>query len=341
MRALIRAYLITGLCFTLAGIPIMSVYLAVANALLNHWSTDHVPLPMTFLFAILGTIQYGMFLPVAFGVPIVVTTLAFVACMNWGAPTRYMAWTGAIAGAVAGLLGAVVWRLSELVVTPQTWLIGSASACVLACAVAGATTAWLYPRSALVGRSAPREQDGAVLHTPPMLARLAAGALAAAVAAWLLPRSTPTIEEAQFFRDAEMDALAMRASPLEVQSARIGALFDSAPTIASISERKAGSPIVQRAIRDRRQLAAEISSLKRRGGAVVQTRYKDFATSMNVHDLSRGLNMTFQDARASGAATETFGYDRREGKLVLTMYNYIFSGPRSDPEEYQALLIQR
>lgn len=343
MRSLVRAYVLTGLCFTLAGMPIMSVSLAVASAFVDHWSADQVPLPATVLFGILGTLQYGVFLPVAFGVPIVVATLAFVACMNWGASTRYRAAAGAIAGAVSGSLGAVVWRSSELVVTPQTWLTGSAAACVVACAAAGAITAWLYPRSAFIGRSAPPARTQAVeaTHTPAMPARLAAGVIAAAVAAWLLPRSTPTVDDARFLRDAKADAVAMRAAPVDEQSARIGALLDHAPTIASISERKAGSPLLQRAIRDRGQLASELASLKRRGGPVVQTRHKDFAASLNAHDLSRGLNMTFEDSRASGAATETFGYDRRDGKLVLRMYNYIFSGPRGDPEAYQALLIQR
>lgn len=239
----------------------------------------------------------------------------------------------------------MAWRMGELLVTPQAWLLGRASACVIAGSAGGVATAWISSRgTAAHATETPGEPgvSGAAWRPLSMPARLVAVALAATAAAWVLAHSTPTVDDFRFRRDAELAAHAMRASSLQVQSASIGDLLDAAPKEASIVEHAAGTEvIVKRAIRDREQLAAELAALKARGGAIVHTRYKDFAIA---GDLTQGLHMVFEDALAAGAATETFGYEWRHGKLVLTMYNYGFSGPRDnqrDSPAWQALLISR
>jgi len=52
------------------------------------------------------------------------------------------------------------------------------------------------------------------------------------------------------------------------------------------------------------------------------------------------LSMVFADERASGTATETLDYESRHGKPVLTLYRYVFEGPRNTPA-YAALVVAR
>ncbi|MEP6941697.1 MAG: hypothetical protein ABI981_02105 [Betaproteobacteria bacterium] len=344
MRSLLKSVVVAAICFVLIGAPIMSIYLGVQSSLVNHWSADQVPLPMTIVFSVLGTIYYGMFIVPFFGVPMGVAALAFVACMPATMSGKYPVGIGAITGATVGLLTAMVWRAAELQVTPDAWLWGPAIACVIGAGAAGMATAWFSRRGLAVhavDAACETDKATAARRTRSVPARLVIVALAATAAYAVLWRSVATVDDLRFRRDAESAALAMRASPMEVQSARIGDLLDAAPKLASISERGASTPIAQRAIRNRPHLAAELAVLKARGGAIVKTRYNDFAaTSTSANDLSRGLQMVFNDTHLAGTSTETLGYEWRNGQPVLTMYNYVYQGPRDDPV-YEAMLITR